>query len=254
MTVLLSSELLKGAALGARGFFVTGTDTGVGKTFVCCGLAAALRSRRWRVGVMKPVETGCEPSPDGGLRAADAELLRYYADSSEPLDRVCPFRFAEPLAPLVAARQSARDVDVPHLLRAFGEIARESDVVLVEGAGGLLVPVASDITMADLASEMALPLLVVVGSRLGAINHARLTVECARARGLSVRGYVVNFLDEAPDAAAQTNVAVLDELLGPALAVTPHVPGGALQTATRREELARIFAARFDLSALLAAP
>ncbi len=201
---------------------------------------------------MKPVETGCQLGADGSLRAADAELLRFYGDSAQPLDQICPFRFAEPLAPMVAARRCGHHVDVPRLIRIFGEIARDSEVVLVEGAGGLLVPVAPGTAMADLAQQMGLPLLIVVASRLGAINHTLLTIECARGRGISVAGYALNFPQDTAELAAQTNVAVLEGLLGPALAVMPHVGGGALPTAARRAELAGIFNARFDVNRLVA--
>ena len=189
------------------GVFITGTDTGVGKTFVARGIASALRDRGRRVGVMKPIETGC----GGGTtwRPADALALRAAAGSTLPLDRVCPYRLDAPLAPDVAARLENVRIDPVAIVAAFRAIAQEHDVTLVEGAGGLLVPIRERYTMADLAGDLGLPLLVVVDSKLGAINHTLLTIEAAAARGLAVRGYVLNHASAADEAAA-TNASVLE--------------------------------------------
>ncbi len=188
------------------GLFITGTDTGVGKTFVARGIASALRARGRRVGVMKPVETGC----GGGLRRrpADALALRAAAGSALPLDRICPYRLDAPLAPDVAARLENVRIDPAVILAAFRAIDAVHDVTLVEGAGGLLVPIVERYSMADLARDLDLPLLVVVDSKLGAINHTLLTLEAAAARGLAVRGYVLNHASAA-DEAASTNASVL---------------------------------------------
>lgn len=189
------------------GLFITGTDTGVGKTFVARGIASALRARGFRVGVMKPVETGC-----GGAvtrRPADALALRAAARSTLELDRVCPYQLDAPLAPYVAARLENIRIDPRAIVAAFRAIEPGHDVTVVEGAGGLLVPIAERYSMADLARDLALPLLVVVDSKLGAINHTLLTLEAAAARGLSVRGYVLNHASGADEAAA-TNASVLE--------------------------------------------
>lgn len=187
------------------GLFITGTDTGVGKTFVARGIASALRARGLRVGVLKPVETGC-----GAVdrRPADALALRAAAGSTLSLDRICPYRLDAPLAPDVAARLEHVRIDPREIVAAFRTIDRNHDVTLVEGAGGLLVPVVDRYTMADLACDLDLPLLVVVDSKLGAINHTLLTLEAAAARGLAVRGYVLNHAAPADEAAA-TNASVL---------------------------------------------
>jgi dethiobiotin synthetase len=235
----------------AAGFFVTGTDTGIGKTVVTCGLAAALKAAGRRVAVMKPIETGCGEGPDGRLHAADAELLRYYAQSSQPPEAVCPIRLRTPLAPKVAAAREAVRIDVEALVAGYRTTAKHADVVLVEGAGGLLVPISGDKTMADLAAAFEVPVLLVVGSKLGALSHTLLTVECCRARRLPVTGYVVNFPIAGADLAADTNVAELREWLGEPLAVIPHVRGGAEATAERRRELAELFTARVNLDAFL---
>ena len=188
------------------GLFVTGTDTGVGKTFVARGIASALRARGRRVGVLKPIETGCGSAID--RRPADALALRAAAGSSLPLDCICPYRLDAPLAPDVAARLENVQIDPAVIAAAFRAIEQVHDVTLVEGAGGLLVPIVERYSMADLARDLDLPLLVVVDSKLGAINHTLLTLEAAAARKLTVRGYVLNHVSAADEAAA-TNASVL---------------------------------------------
>ena len=205
-----------------RGLFITGTDTGVGKTTIACGLAAALHGRGLRVGVLKPAETGCVER-DGVRIADDAERLRYFAQCDAEPQACCPYTFAEPLAPAVAARREGRLIDSDVLRRFFAEMQAAHDITLVEGAGGLLVPLTESLTFADLARLLDLPLLVVVGNRLGAINHALLTIESARTRGLHVLGYVVNTLCEQGDFAAATNVEELQRWLGPPLANVPFL-------------------------------
>jgi len=234
----------------SRSILVTGTDTAIGKTTVACGIAAALRARGVRVGVVKPAETGC-PTTAGGFVPQDASLLKYFSGTESPLARICPVRFAEPLAPLVAARRRGQTIDMATLESAWREIAAEHDVTLIEGAGGLLVPLAENTSFADLARAWDVPLLVVVGNRLGAINHALLTVRHARDLGLEVLGYVLNALQPEVDIAAATNAAVLEELLGPPLGVVPHLAPLSPNEASR-DHLAATFAAAIDLERLLA--
>ena len=235
----------------ARGIFVTGTDTGVGKTLVSCTIAAGLCAAGVRVSVMKPIETGCATGTGGELIAADADLLRYCAGSTASPELICPVRFAEPLAPLVAAERCGDAVELGRIEQAFAELSAAGGFVVVEGAGGLLVPIAEGFTMADLARRLGLPLVVVVASKLGALNHAALTMECARGRGLEVKGYVVNFLSPNSDLAADTNVATLQKLLGPPLAVVPYLEGGVRATEDGRCRLEQLFEAHFDLRRFL---
>src|SRR5690349_15031997 len=147
------------------GFLVSGTDTGVGKTMVACGLAAALRLSGRTVGVIKPAETGCARSATGELIAADAELLRFFSGSSDDPALICPQRFEEPLAPEVAARRAGSLVDLGAIRAAHARVSAAADVTITEGAGGLLVPLTPDLTMADLAKSLGLPILLVVGSK-----------------------------------------------------------------------------------------
>lgn len=194
-----------------RGIFVTGTDTGVGKTFVTVGLARLLSDQGLRVGVMKPIETGCTRNGDT-LIPSDASLLRSAAGANQDLPSVCPYRFEAPLAPDVAARQSGSTINPEVICDQFRRVARTHDVVLVEGAGGLLVPIWERYTMADLASQLGLPLLVVAASRLGAVNHTLLTLELAKLRGLRVVAYVLNQLTPKTDGAMETNFELLTRL------------------------------------------
>jgi dethiobiotin synthetase len=228
---------------------ITGTDTGVGKTTFAAGLAAALQSAGRRVGVLKPAETGCEPAPAGEPIAADARRLAYFADcDAEPLT-VCPFRFRDPLAPSIAARREGRKVDLARIAESYDRLAASHDVVLVEGAGGLLVPLWDRLTFADLCLRLELRLLLVVGNKLGAINHALLTLSHARHAGLAVAGYVINALAPEPDLAAETNVALLRELVGPPLGVIPWL-GEISETPEDRARLAKLFAERVRVTDL----
>ena len=188
--------------------FVTGTDTGVGKTFVACAAAHALRTRGRRVSVMKPVETGVESAPEDALR------LRAAAADEAPLDTICPYRFRAPLAPAVAARAEGRRIDVDALVDAVLARCETADVLLVEGAGGLLVPLAGTTTFADLAVRCALPVLIVAANRLGTVNHTALTARVAAGYGLAVCGFVLSQPAAAPDASAESNAGAIAALTG----------------------------------------
>ena len=206
------------------GIFITGTDTGVGKTFVSCSLAALLRDLGYRVGVMKPVETGCSQR-NGELFPDDALRLKQASGCDEPMEKICPYRFAEPLAPSIAAERDGERIDIDHLLQVYHEISSGHDVTLVEGAGGLMVPLLPSFTYADFARTAKLPLIVVAANRLGAINHLMLTLEHAQCKGLSVIGYVLNCATEQISLASDTNREVLANLTGvPCLTELPFAP------------------------------
>lgn len=195
------------------GLFITGTDTCVGKTFFACGLAALLKASGYRIGVMKPVETGCEER-DGKLIPQDAIRLREASGCAERLEKICPYRLPEPLAPSVAAERAGVRIDVDHLLDVYDGISSKHDLTLVEGAGGLMVPLLPSYTYADLARVLKLPVLVVAANKLGAINHLLLTLEHARCKGLTVLGYVLNSVADDNSLAAETNREVLAGLTG----------------------------------------
>src|SRR5690349_1588484 len=193
-----------------NGIFVTGTDTGVGKTFTTCGLISVLSSLGKRIGVLKPAETGCRVE-NGTLYPEDAAWLAAFAGATVPLDLVCPYRFAPPLAPSVAAAQAGVTIDPSHIAAVFRQLATQHDMTFVEGAGGILVPLVGRYTFADLAHDLALPMLVVVGSKLGAINHTLLTLHYIQSQGLSLLGYIINHPYAQIDEATKTNIQTLQE-------------------------------------------
>lgn len=206
-----------------RGLFVTGTDTGVGKTVVACALVAALRARGLDVGVMKPCETGVGPGGPG-----DALALARAADSADAVSEICPVQLALPAAPSVAAAHEGRQIDLAALRSGFERLAARHDFTVVEGAGGLLVPIRPPSDMADLASDLGLPLLVVARAALGTINHTRLTLAEADRRGLPVLGVVVSHSDGPLSNADQENLGQLKTMLGERLVgEIPSLPSGS---------------------------
>ena len=196
---------------------VTGTDTGVGKTFVACALVTALRQRGLRVAVMKPVETGVQGKPE------DARALRAAAADPGPLDDICPYRFRAPLAPVVAARLEGTTVDVARLLALVARRRQGADILVIEGAGGLLVPLDARTTYAELAARGGLPVLIVGANRLGTVNHCALTARVAASAGLVVPGFVLSQTTPETDRSAATNAETIATLTGlKCLGVLPH--------------------------------
>lgn len=209
------------------GLFITGTNTGVGKTVVTCHAARALRAAGSRVGVYKPACSGAERDPAGELVFDDVRQLSAAVDNAFPEDWICPQRFSAPLAPPSSARLEDRAVD-PELLRSGAfRWQEEVDLLLVEGVGGLLCPLTESETVADLAGDLGLPLLVVASLELGTINHTLLTLEVARARGLAVAAVVMNFnATEADPAVAEASLAEIGTRChAPVLGPIRHQPG-----------------------------
>lgn len=192
-----------------RGFFVSGTDTGVGKTVVACALARALTQRGFDAGVMKPIETGV--GEEGPL---DAQALRSAAAASEPLEEICPQTFALPAAPTVAAASEGRSVEMEPIRGAFARLREQHEWLVVEGAGGLLVPAAAGLSMADLCREFDLPLLIAARAALGTINHTLLTLEAAEARSLPLAGVVISHSAGRISDADRANLDALRDALG----------------------------------------
>ncbi len=205
-----------------KALFVTGTDTGVGKTVVAAGIARLLYRRGLKIGVLKPVETGCEPG-----RAADGALLAEAAGlADDAVAATVPITYRQPLAPLVAARQEGRPIDLDRLDAAWQSLAGH-DWVIVEGAGGLSVPISHDLDMAGLAGRWRLPLLVVARPGLGTLNHTFLTVHYGCSRGLAIVGVVISGWPAAdPDPSLHSNPAMIEELCEvPVLGIVPwHHP------------------------------
>ncbi len=191
-----------------RGIFVTGTDTEVGKTFVAAALAAALGARGMDVGVMKPVASGCR-RVRGKLVSGDAEALLAAAGCEDPLDDVNPVRYAAPLGPSVAARRERRPVNAKRITTAFKRLTTRHEFTIVEGIGGLAVPLSARLDVADLARRMGLPLLIVAADRLGVLNQVLLTLDYARRKGLDVLGVVLNCPARGADASKASNAGEL---------------------------------------------
>jgi len=203
--------------------FVTGTDTGVGKTLVTAALAHHFTGKGMNVGVMKPVETGVE---DTSRLGTDASLLCWAAKSDDAPDIVSPYRFQRPLSPHQAAEAEGKKIDVEKLLSAFQTLRQGKDLVLVEGAGGLMVPVRGGFLMADLAGQLNLPLLVVTHPRLGTLNHTLLTTFSARAMDLEIAGFIVNRMPDDPGEAEEQAPHLLASLASADLmGVLPEVAG-----------------------------
>jgi dethiobiotin synthetase len=187
---------------------VTGTDTGVGKTLVGAALTLLLARSGLDVAVMKPVESGV-PQPDG--LGEDGKLLRWASGSRQPVEEITPYRLVEPVAPSLAARRAGIDIDWSDLLGRALRLHARHQFALLEGAGGLLTPLAEKRSVADLAAALGWPLLVVCRCDLGTINHTLLTLEVARQRGLRVAGWVINGLPAKPDLAQATAADMIRE-------------------------------------------
>lgn len=233
------------------GLFITGTDTGVGKTVLTAALAIVLRQRGRDVGVFKPVASGCVRRREG-LVSEDAEFLAKAVEAAETLEDISPVRFEEPLAPTGAAARMGAEVDLAPVWEAWGRLREAHEVLLVEGIGGILCPVTPATSVADFAKEFALPILVVARSGLGSINHTALAVEAARSRGLAVAGVVINrYNHESPDLAEMTSPDEIRRVTGvEVLGLVPEdratdfaagVVGPEVLAAVRQLPLARLF-------------
>ncbi|GEJ57835.1 dethiobiotin synthase [Anaeromyxobacter diazotrophicus] len=217
-----------------RGLFVTATDTGVGKTEVACGLVRGHRARGLDVAAMKPAQSGHEPG-----EASDAERLRAAAGDLDPAELVCPYTFAAPLAPAVAARVEGKSVSLPRILEAARALGARHAALVVEGAGGLMTPLTDRETYADLAVALGLPVLVVARAGLGTVNHVALTCEALRARGLAVYGIVLNRASARADPSEPYNPAEIERLTGcRVLASLPFVPDAAERARRLSSDLA----------------
>jgi dethiobiotin synthetase len=174
--------------------FVTGTDTGVGKTLVTAALVRALAARGARTAGMKPVAAGAQWQ-DGAWRNEDVEALAAAGNTGAARDQLCPYLLPDAMAPHIAAERAGVHLDRAVILRAYARLRASADVVVVEGVGGFCVPLGADFDTADLARDLALPVVLVVGLRLGCLNHAALTVEAIATRGLHLAAWVANTVD-----------------------------------------------------------
>lgn len=206
-----------------RGYFITGTDTGVGKTVVTLGLMQSLQARGLRVAGMKPVASGCVRTVQG-LRNEDALRLQRQSSLALSYQAVNPYAFEPAIAPHLAANEAGVRISLAMIRTGFERLVARADRVCVEGVGGWLVPLNESQTVADLAGELGLEVVLVVGMRLGCLNHALLTAQAIRAADLDVAGWVANV--PAPGGErVDENIAALEERLGaPLLGTVPYLP------------------------------
>lgn len=223
----------------SHGFFVTGTDTGVGKTLTACALLHAFSARGLRTAGMKPVAAGAQHS-NGEWRNEDIERLAAASSITAPRGLISPYCFEPPIAPHIAAQAAGVAIALHAIVAAYRELAACADIVVVEGVGGFCVPLNAQEDAADLAQRLGLPVLLVVGMRLGCLNHALLTAQAIRARGLTLAGWVANHID--PEMThADDNVAALEHRLA-----APRIA----RVAFSRRPDARHIARSFDIEVL----
>jgi len=234
----------------ALGIFVTATDTGIGKTVVSAGLAMALKGRGLKVGVMKPVATGCL-GDNGRLVSTDAVYL-FEAAENEYAPLTSPVRFRNPVAPSIASIYEQKEVNLETIRTSYKELQKHYDFIIVEGIGGILVPIKRNFLVANLIREMGLPLIIVSHVNLGAINHTLMTVDSALMRGFLVKGIIFN---RAPivnySLADLTNPRVIHELTGlPVLGTLPEIQDLDVERC-RFGNLKAIFEERINVDAIL---
>ena len=228
-----------------NGVFVSGTDTGVGKTVVAAGIAATLKASGVDVGVMKPVSTG-------GGGAGDADVLQRAIASTDSSDLVNPVSLEHPLSPNVAARIEGVQIDVSLIERAALQLSERHEYLVVEGVGGLLVPFRNDFFVADLVKLFDLPLLIVARPGLGTINHTLMTIGCAVSKGISVMGVIYNDVQgHVAGIAERTNPEVVERLSG--VRCLGKVPFAGMDLARAgQDELIRLVGDHIDLDELMA--
>ncbi|MDP1681161.1 MAG: dethiobiotin synthase [Burkholderiales bacterium] len=202
------------------GLFIAGTDTGVGKTLVAQALIQRGVVAGKRVAAMKPVSAGCVKTPEGWLND-DVAQLRAVSNVALPLALMNPYAFEFPIAPHIAAQQAGIEIDLARIESAYREIESQSDEVIVEGVGGLLVPLNATQTAADIVVRLNLPVILVVGMRLGCLNHALLTVEAMQRRGIKLEAWVANQIDPTMRAVESNLASLKERISAPLLCVLP---------------------------------
>jgi dethiobiotin synthetase len=206
----------------SRGLFITGTDTGVGKTLVATALVRGLVREGRRVAVMKPIAAGAQRTAEG-LRNDDALALMQVANVKAPYSSVNPFCLQAPIAPHIAARESGVTIDIGQIRDRYAALAAQSDWVVAEGAGGWLVPINDDQTVADIASALGLPVVLVVALRLGCLNHAILTKRAIDAQGIPFAGWIASTIDPAMPRRDDNLAALQHFLKTEPVAVVPYL-------------------------------
>ena len=214
-------------------YFVTGTDTGVGKTLISCALLHGLAAQGKRVAGMKPVAAGCD---DDGQNE-DVLQLRAAGNVAVDHGQINPYCFAPAIAPHLAAQLAGASIDVGHILASYSALAGQAEVLIVEGVGGFLVPLNDGQDGGDLARQLGLPVILVVGMRLGCLNHTLLTVEAINQRGLTLAGWVANIVDPGMAMIEQNIAALQQRIAAPLLGTVPYLPEADARVAARQLHL-----------------
>src|SRR4051812_23829397 len=204
---------------------ITGTDTGIGKTIIAASIAQILHEQKYCVAVFKPAGSGCVHRREG-LVSEDAELLAHCANTKHPLDLICPQRYAEPLAPAIAAQRAKQPLDWEAINRSIKIMSQDADVMIIEGIGGLLVPMDEKHTFLDVAADLRSPAVIVSRPALGTLNHTLLTLAALRSRNIPVAGVVINrYPTDTPGLAEETNPRAIEKYgKVPVLAIVPDTP------------------------------
>ncbi len=219
-----------------RGVFVTGTDTGVGKTWISLGIMARLQGNGYTVAAMKPVASGCARAP-GGLINEDARRLMAQADAQRPYELVNPYAFEPAIAPNIAARMAGAHISLEKIKAAYKKVSVSADITVVEGVGGWLVPLNERETTADLALALNLPIILIVGLRLGCLNHALLSVESIQRHGAPLAGWVANHLGGRAEMAKDNVHALQKRIDAPLLGTVPFLDAFRLGDISRNIHL-----------------
>jgi len=211
------------------GYFITGTDTDVGKTWIALGLLTALEQKGFSTLAMKPVACGCQ-STNGAYRNDDALKLQLRASVSIPYELVNPYAFPAPIAPQFAARENGRQIDLNHIKQIYQQHKYKADFIIMEGVGGWLVPLTAHQTTADMVRDLEVPVILVAGIRLGCLNHTLLTEAAIRHEGILLAGWIANCIDK-NCLEIENNIATLQERLNaPLLGVVPYMEEFDVQT------------------------
>ncbi len=231
-----------------KSLFFTGTDTGVGKTLVAGSVAANLSISGIKTGVMKPCESGC-PSENGTLIAHDALFLKKMSGCPESIERICPYRLRSPLAPGVAAEIEGVHIDVTKIKSVFNKFLHKYDIVICEGAGGIMVPLTIKLLYCDFVKKLDIPLVVVARLSLGTINHTLLTINLAKHMDISVKGIILNRTSSISGTEEKTNPDIIKSFSRvPVIGIMPFIKE------TNRDDpefLSRIAAENIDINFLM---
>ena len=215
-----------------QGLYITGTDTGIGKTVVSCALLHALRARGQRAVGMKPVASGCESTPQG-WRNDDALALQSASDPRPEYADLNPYALPLPLAPELAAHDAGVEIDLAIILAAHGRLQAQADVVIVEGVGGWAAPLSESLRQADVVRALDLPVVLVIGLRLGCINHAILSARAIAADGCRLAGWIGNAIDPQMACREEHRGMLESRIQAPCLGWLPHAPGAQTRDLTR---------------------